>query len=245
MKPSTFVSVLSSGACPSQSAEALRRTLTPSELSRFRALPERRRCDWLSGRVGLKHSYLFLTQQLGSTPLSHLEVSNASSGVPYVRRGARVHCSLAHSCGWGVCAASTGPVGVDLEPLERHGVRTCELVANREEIGGLSEAGVRVTALGATVWAIKEAVLKGAGLGLEIPPVRVRLGDPQRGLWSARLDHPRCDVSRWLVWTGALDEFVLAVARPAYCAGETRLYIGTCSDPGEAVWRWSPWRVFS
>ena len=244
MERSASVSIFYGGAAKPSRPEPLWEFLSPYELSRLNALPERKRRDWLSGRIALKHAYLSLTGQLDAKPPNHVEVRNGPSRSPHIPRAPNLLCSITHSHGWGAGATSTEPVGVDIEPLGQHGTRTCELVATEEEVERLREAGVRPTAIGGTLWAIKEAVLKAVGLGLRIPVARARLGRPQQDSWEVTLAHPGCTTSRWSVWTATFAGFALALARPAYSTREIRWRIVTSSDWRKPVWREGAWRVF-
>lgn len=241
---SASVSIFYGGAAMPSRPEPLREFFSSYELSRLSALPERKRRDWLSGRIALKHAYLSLTGQLDAKPPNEVAVRNGPSGVPQIPRTPDLHCSITHSHGWGAGATSTEPVGVDIEPLGRHGIRTCELVATEEEVERLREAGVRPTAIGGTLWAIKEAVLKAVGLGLRVPVARARLGRPHRDSWEVTLAHSGCAMSRWSVWTETFAGFALALARPAHITREICCRIVTASDWGETVWREGAWREF-
>jgi phosphopantetheinyl transferase len=243
VEQSASVSICYGGAARPPRPEPLWELLSPYELSGLSAVPARKRRDWLSGRIALKHAYLSLTGQLAAMPPSQVEVRNGPSGSPHIPSAPDLLCSITHSHGWGAGAASTEPVGVDIEPLGRHGTRTCELVATGEEVERLREAGVRPTAIGGTLWAIKEAVLKAVGLGLRVPAARAKLVRPQRDSWEVVLAHPGCVTSRWSVWTATVAGFALALARPAHSNREIHWRMAISSDWGEPGWRAGAWRV--
>ncbi len=244
MERSTSVSIFHGGVARPSPPEPLWEFLSQYELGRLSAVPKRRRRDWLSGRIALKHAYLSLTGQLDAQLPNRVEVRNGPAGSPEIRDAPGLFCSITHSHGWGVGATSSEPVGVDIEPLGRHGARTCELVGTGEEVARLGNAGLCPTAIGGTLWAIKEAVLKAAGLGLSVPATRAKLGRLQHDSWEVTLSHPGCPSSRWSVWTGSCAGFALAVARPTWSTREIRWRVVPSSGWSKANWSDGAWRAF-
>jgi len=81
---SASVSIFYGGAPKPSRPEPLWEFLSPYELSRLNALPERKRRDWLSGRIALKHAYPCFTAQLELEPSIQVEVRNGCFGRPQV-----------------------------------------------------------------------------------------------------------------------------------------------------------------
>ncbi len=90
----------------------------------------------------------------------------------------RVHFNLSHCPGLAIVAlCHDGPVGVDLEPLDRApDLLECEATfCHPQEIKALpAEITARASQL-LRIWTAKEAVLKALGTGLSHPPETVRI----------------------------------------------------------------------
>ncbi len=99
-----------------------------------------------------------------------------------------------------------GPVGIDLEPLDRAGqLSGCETTfCHQDEIDGLPADEAEACSRLLEIWTAKEAVLKAVGTGFSHPPETMRL-HKDAGRWVAtsakllphlsdqvvtRLDHP-------------------------------------------------------
>ena len=112
---------------------------------------------------------LWIARVLGCAP-AQVELLRDDKGRPHLP-DARLHTSLSHADGRVALAlTATGPVGVDLEPAARaqdmHELE--ERVAHPDERRGLPAApAARGRALLA-LWVRKEALLKAAGIGLEL-----------------------------------------------------------------------------
>ncbi len=146
--------------------------LTPEEERRWKALAcEKRRADWLSGRVAAKRA---LMPELAALDV---EVLNENSGRPFLRRldgGPAAQISISHCAEGAVCAVSIngGPVGVDVETVAPRAERVVELYAHDSE----RRAGLACDARKQTLlWTLKEAALKLLGLGLTCDPRDARL----------------------------------------------------------------------
>lgn len=168
------------------------------EDARFESLAtEKRRREWLAGRVAAKRAVSeWLAEQGSRLAVYEIEVLNESSGRPFCRLplgAVGPEISISHAGGLAVCALSDGgPIGVDCEPIAPKTAGTLALVASGEELaraGASPEAQTRL-------WCAKEAVLKLLGLGLSCDPRdvvldgrAVALRGAARERWRA-LDQP-------------------------------------------------------
>ena len=165
------------------------------------ARPDPHRLDHRNGRLALRHAYL----AYGSRDTSR--VGRDQNGRPFLQSRPDLHCSVAHSAGYGLAAVSDTPVGVDIERIRAHSPRVLSLIASPAEIQVLMRRG-EVTDMVTRCWTIKESVLKGLGVGLAVAPGRLRLR-PLRPGWFA-VDVP--GGPRWTVRSQRVDECYLAVA---------------------------------
>src|SRR5262245_53646276 len=92
----------------------------------------------------------------------------------------RVHFSLAHADGLALCAVANGcPVGADVESLRNIGpelIRMSEVICSQSEAERLRALPPSARAAGVLcTWTLKEAALRAAGLGEQLPPARVEV----------------------------------------------------------------------
>jgi 4'-phosphopantetheinyl transferase len=192
--------------CPASEAQGLLARggltdlLSPSELARFSNFPtEKRRLDWLAGRMAAKKAMRALEPRLAWT---EIELLNDDGGRPFFRlpSGPGPFVSISHCARGGVCAISeSGPVGIDFEPVVARGPAVVAMFVSAAEAAPLDQdAAVWQTRL----WTAKEAVLKLLGLGLTCDPRDVRwqdatkvleLAGPARKRWL-ELGRPRLAV---------------------------------------------------
>ena len=182
--------------------------VTHDDLARAdRLVFEKDRRRWLGFRAGLRS---ILSRHTGIPPLQ-LVFETTSHGKPCLP-GSGLHFNLSHTDSLAVVIVSrSGPVGIDLEPLDRgSSLLDCEEhfchPLERESLP--AEVAARAAGL-IGIWTAKEAALKALGSGLSEPPTGIRLdGDrwsgPPPGLDRLRLhrpEHPR------------LEGFAIAVAQ--------------------------------
>lgn len=192
--------------------------LTPAERAMLRAFPsEKRRLDWLSGRIAAKRA---LGELLGRPELE-LELANEPSGRPACLAARDLFFSISHCALGGVCAASaSGPVGVDWETVRPLAAGVLELVSDASE-----RAGIVAPEDGTRLWTRKEAVLKLLGLGLGCDPRGARVF-PEVSFRGAALERWRLLGSPEIAFSEDLrDGAVLttAFARPRPMARKCRL----------------------
>lgn len=131
--------------------------------------------QWSACRAGLRE---ILGHALGMSPF---EVPLVLSGTgkpglppPYDR----LHFNLSHCDGLAlVCISENGPVGIDLEPLDRaSSLLECETsFCHPDEIGALPATPEERAYQLLRIWTAKEAILKALGTGLTHPPDAVKV----------------------------------------------------------------------
>jgi phosphopantetheinyl transferase len=141
--------------------------------------PERRRRDWLLGRVAAKEAVIHLLRDLYSLELApvDVEITADAEGRPYVQGEWLAHIkqsinvSIAHSdgmvvamAGLGVPAAPLG-IGIDLEPVESDAENFADIAFTPEE-RKLLEPLDETDCWALRLWCGKEAVGKALGRGL-------------------------------------------------------------------------------
>jgi 4'-phosphopantetheinyl transferase len=148
--------------------------LSPEELDRAaRISGEHIRRRYVLGRAALRR---LLGERLGVPPAA-LRFDYGERGKPHLQ-GAEVNFNLSHSGNLALIAISDrGPVGVDLEQLQRR--RRLDLLSQRVLTEHERELLDRARAEGNGVqwffrcWTAKEAVAKAFGLGLTLAPSRI------------------------------------------------------------------------
>jgi phosphopantetheinyl transferase len=137
---------------------------------RLRREEDRRRAlaaAWLARRA--------LSREVGVPPESLPLIRNAA-GRPLLPDWAG-DFNLSHSGAWAVCAlVSCGRVGIDVQHLRGQGLDLARACCTAEELAVLQRLPPTEGRAGLlALWAIKEAVLKAAGVGLRVPPREVAL----------------------------------------------------------------------
>ncbi len=152
---------------------AARERLSAAEIEIFERLAtEKRRLDWLCGRLAAKRALAALRPSLSPR---EIEILSSPDGKPYFRLagGEPPELSISHCAKGGICAVSRAktPVGVDFEPVAAHGPAVVAMFMHAAEALPLDEeAALWQTKL----WTAKEAVLKLLGTGLACDPRDVR-----------------------------------------------------------------------
>ncbi len=141
---------------------------------------ERRRRDWLAGRLAAKQVLLGHLDEPGLEP-ARVEILPEESRLPRAYRvlgdgrSRRIPVSVSISHRGGAAAAAVvpehaGTVGVDLEVMEPRSEALAEdnfTPGERAMMGLLPPAAAQWGI--AIIWSLKEAALKAAGLGLSVP----------------------------------------------------------------------------
>jgi malonyl CoA-acyl carrier protein transacylase/phosphopantetheinyl transferase len=211
-------------------AAVARVALSPSEWRQFYQMQghDRRRTEWLFGRIAAKDCIRALWQQEHGRRLfpADLEIDADAHGRPLARhRGdAAVELpsvSIAHSEGTSVAMAAFGRrVGIDLERVRPRGPGFEEIALDQQERDLLDRFAAdhdRDEAV-ARLWCAKEAVAKALGRGLLAGPktLAVRKFDPQTGTAHLALGpeleslFPELRSSLLVAWTSRHGDEVVA-----------------------------------
>jgi phosphopantetheinyl transferase len=186
------------GFCPPDEARALAAQpsqrasiFSPAEESHFMRLRcEKRRLDWLAGRVAAKRALrrYFGSAAASAPALAVLEISSDAQGAPLCSVPDAPSFSISHCASGGLCAVglSGRRVGADWEMVAPRSRELAQLFACPGELPPGQDDPLRQTRL----WAVKEAVLKLLGLGLAAPP-----RDIQTQPWLSLAGRAR---QRWL-----------------------------------------------
>ena len=183
-----------------------RRYLTAREWGVYRDQPERRKEDWLAGRVAAKDAVRLVLWERGLGPLWPIEVEipAGADGAPEVLApgGLDLRVSISHKQGRAVAMVAEGvDPGVDLETVEARPPeleRAAFTEREREWLSSRPEAerdGWR-----ARLWAAKEAAAKRRRTGMK---------DPRR-MEIESMDEDRIDVGGTLVATRIEDGCAIA-----------------------------------
>jgi acyl transferase domain-containing protein/phosphopantetheinyl transferase (holo-ACP synthase) len=183
-----------------------RRYLTAREWEAYRDLPERRKEDWLAGRVAAKDGVRRLLWDRGTGPLWPIEVEipTGADGAPEVRApgGLDLRVSISHKQGRAVAMVAEGvDPGVDLETVEARAPeleRAAFTEREREWLSARPEA--ERDEWRARLWAAKEAAAKRRRTGMR---------DPRR-MEIESMDEERIDVAGTLVATRIEDGCAIA-----------------------------------
>ena len=165
--------------------------LTPRERSQYDGFQfEKRRTDWLNGRVAAKRLIVAMVQarhgveaapravEIATSPTGAPTPVNAiASGLPWVAPEARLplELSISHSRGAAFAAAfwwerdvPGARIGADLEWVERRPPDLFDDYFTAEEHRYCGEAEGDRDERATVVWSAKESTLKAAGLGLTV-----------------------------------------------------------------------------
>ncbi|MFQ5737970.1 MAG: type I polyketide synthase [Acidobacteriota bacterium] len=155
----------------------VRRYLTASEREAYEALGERKRHDWLYGRIAAKDAVRHWLWENGHGALlfpAQVQIENEPSGAPLVRGNSLpdLQISIAHKDGLAVArVALSGPVGIDLERIEPRSPQFTQSVLSASEVALLPQADRDEWVT--RCWCAKEAAGKALGTGLRGAPKKL------------------------------------------------------------------------
>lgn len=180
--PAREIESLLAEAKTSRPADISRRArLGPAETRAFKTLSsEKRRRDWLAGRLAAKRALARRLSGGAGVPLESLEILSLASGQPCLRAPAahpEVSFSISHCEAGGLCAVArgSGPIGADWEIIPGQGLAFLPLFVHETESRAAALASPEDQI---RLWTLKEAVLKLLGLGLACDPKDIRRGEP-------------------------------------------------------------------
>jgi len=169
----------------------LRDLLSPKELLVFKKLKsERRKWDWLAGRLAAKELLRdHLAQALGGlVSLGQIELYHGPAGAPCFRLlnpelklktlSHTLNISMAHSHGYGLCGLAhteeDGYVGVDLERIRPLSPGVQRRFLTQAEMKQIKQQFAGVECEGAVLfWALKEAAFKALHLTRKLASLQV------------------------------------------------------------------------
>ncbi len=158
----------------------IRRYLSPDEIQTLNGLTiEKRRREWLAGRIAVKQLYTTLNETGGGK--SSYSVEREPSGAPYLtRNGSRISGMISISHSHGLAAVCYAPdymrIGIDIEEVtNRDGAFLSDYFTDQEKAWVLSgESGNPNLQLN-LIWSAKESILKCLASGLGTDPLRVEI----------------------------------------------------------------------
>lgn len=164
----TVVDVAATGA--RLSADRVRAAvLTPEEAEIYRTLRfDRRRQEWLAGRLAAKLALRHWCAAQGITPppLARMTIAgrNGTTGAPVSPIGGAV--SISHSHGLAAAVAGFMPIGVDIEKLRQFSASARAIFLTGRERNWLRRAERERPELLTLAWTFKEAFCKAHGFGV-------------------------------------------------------------------------------
>lgn len=183
---------------------------------------ERRRRDWLAGRIAAKRALRRATRERGELPPPYraITVRNAGNGAPEFSVDGRadiardLNVSIAHTDGTAVAAvartARSGTVGVDIEPTRPLPLALARYVLRPSEAELLSDDD-RPHPTPLVIWTVKEAALKAArDFCTSMRDIELRWDDACR--LGARVAGARAPVHTLTVAHRATGRYTIALA---------------------------------
>lgn len=190
--------------------ERLAGCLCSQEIVKYESLDAQQQGDWLSGRLALKTAAIH--HSLPQENLADIVIDNLPNGEPYIIGRRNLFCSIAHSHSWGVGAVSSQRIGVDIERIRPHAEDLLKYLADDREIDLFKDIFNDPSDLITAIWTIKEAILKGLGIGFGLSPKQLRISSLENG-WLLRVEVRASKfTSTWWVTLQKKDDFFISVA---------------------------------
>jgi len=231
--PGVSVRRIDSGAAPDIVQPVIRGalarvSLSPAEWQRFYTMqgPDRRRTQWLFGRIAAKDCIrtLWLNKHGRRLFPADVEIETDEHGRPQGRKrfaddDELPRISIAHSEGIIVALAAWQPrVGIDLERITERGEGFEQIAFDPQERELLDRFGLRRDEGIARFWCAKEAVAKALGRGLIEGPRSLAVRQIRAGGEVLELElgsrlkslFPEFASSLLVAWTNRRDDFVVA-----------------------------------
>jgi len=181
--------------------------LSNTEHQQCAQLPESKKNDFIAGRIALKRALTRYT----STDIREASIQNTQAGWPIVTGYEHLHCSISHSHGYGIGIVAPFRVGVDLEQPKSRSPALFSILADADERALIKTSPAADLDTITALWVMKEAILKGLGVGLSMSPRRVRMTRVEP---SGAFTFSVQDVSPipWYVWLTKVNNLLIAVA---------------------------------
>lgn len=183
---------------------------------------EKRRLDWLSGRLALKQLLRKVAPAASDMRPDQLEILKAESGAPYLapESGLGGSISISHSQGWvlaGYCPHGAA-FGLDLERVEPRDPALAETFFTSDELAVISALSDHAQATAVTaIWSLKEAALKALATGLRADTraigIGLRAGESRYPGWQpAAIEHALAGQPQLYGWLTCRDGMILSAA---------------------------------
>ena len=207
-----IVSIVTAPVTAAIARGSIAHSLSDPELRRYRLLEGPRKLDFLAGRVALKAA-LRCCHAFAGGDVRQLVVENDPDGRPRVVQRPDLSCSLAHSGAWGAGAVADRPVGVDVERVRPRSAEILRHIADDTEREAAGAGSGEVAQVITRIWTLKEAVLKGMGVGLAVAPKHLKLREADGDAFIVEVSGAvATECSRWRAWTFAVEDFCISVA---------------------------------
>ncbi len=204
----------------------IRRYLSPDETQTLNGLTiEKRRRDWLAGRIAVKHLYSTLNDPGGE--MASYSVERESSGAPFLtRNGSRTSGMISISHSHGLAAVCYTPdnmrIGIDIEEVtHRDGAFLSDYFTDQEKAWEQSNESGNPNLRLNLIWSAKESILKCLASGLGTDPLRVEIKrspvDHQSNSWQQLQGRSRSalGLQDWQVSWRTWQDSVLTLCYPA------------------------------
>jgi phosphopantetheinyl transferase (holo-ACP synthase) len=134
--------------------------LTPFEHKRFDKMGSKRKRDFLTGHLALKHLARIVNNDR-ITPASQINTVAHDGIKPEIAfTGSTIFCSLSHDVRFAVAVADDMPVGIDVERVSARVMKSMHLFASDRESTLIEESELGLIEACLRVWSIKECVSK-------------------------------------------------------------------------------------
>ncbi|MCB2179922.1 4'-phosphopantetheinyl transferase superfamily protein [bacterium] len=200
--------------------------LSPTERARYHAMKvEKRRNEWLLGRITTKGLLTTNPLPLNGTPFEDISIDNHPEGAPYISSHPNTGAiSISHREEVAACAYTTSietTIGIDLEWIEPRQFSFVEDFFTPSEIKRIQSfsPGQEQDTMVTLIWSAKEAILKAWQKGLRLDTRHIEILPPHTGIqsepnrwklldWKTDLPgYPDC----WLGWQ-RWGNFILTLA---------------------------------
>lgn len=189
-----------------------RQFLSSSENLLYDQYPRTRKLDFLSGRIAIKQALYKLTD----LPDTYFPIDYLPTGQPFCSNYSAFNCSIAHSHGFAAGAVSSHPIGIDIEKIRSRSYEMLSYITIKSEQDLFKTTSSSVSQMITQVWTVKEAILKGLGVGLRISPKDVVINSYCSNYFLITCLSGLDSGKSWKCFLEQINEFYVAIAIPDY-----------------------------